>query len=194
MLKKQSKNELFIELAQPNEKGVSKVVTIEQFTGKYTKLNHGNGRSWGRTDDSKFLYELHLQKKSNKITSYKCIGFKKTFSKKINNDIRSYFKNKNCAVLGISKIEIDHKNGRNNDPRVADTLTQKKSDFQLLSRSPNLAKREYCKKCEKSNIRFDAKKIGYKISYIFGGKYHDGSINGCIGCYWFDILEFKKKL
>ena len=96
--------------------------------------------------------------------------------------------------MGISKIEIDHKNGRNNDPRVADLLTQKKSDFQLLSRSTNLAKREYCKKCEKSNIRFDAKKIGYKISYIFGGKYHDGSINGCIGCYWFDILEFKKKL
>jgi len=96
--------------------------------------------------------------------------------------------------LGIGKIEIDHKNGRYNDPRVASKLTQKISDFQALSRSANLSKREDCKVCENTNLRFDAKKIGYSKSFYSGGKNHNGAINGCVGCYWYDVLKFKQNL
>mgnify|MGYP001356191283 FL=1 len=194
MIKKQSKNELFLELAQPNDQGISKVISTNLFIEKYSRLKHGNGRDWGRTDDKNFHYNLKTKKNGNKIISYQCVGFKKTLSKEISPRIREFFKNKRCSVLGISKIEIDHKNGRYNDPRVANKLTQKTSDFQALSRSPNLSKREYCKECEKTNIRFDAKIIGYSKSYYSGGKNHNGTINGCVGCYWHDVLKFKENL
>ncbi len=38
-----SKKELFLELAQPNKKGVSRLVSIIEFVGKYQELQLGNG-------------------------------------------------------------------------------------------------------------------------------------------------------
>lgn len=63
MIKKQSKNQLFLELAQPNDRGISKVISINLFIGKYSRLKHGNGRDWGRTDDKNFKYNLETKKK-----------------------------------------------------------------------------------------------------------------------------------
>lgn len=40
-----TKTELFIELAAPDENGVSRWVSISEFVGKYSSLTFGNGAS-----------------------------------------------------------------------------------------------------------------------------------------------------
>lgn len=41
-----TKAELFIKLANPNEKGESRWVYATEFVGEYADLQLGNGRSW----------------------------------------------------------------------------------------------------------------------------------------------------
>ena len=91
-------------------------------------------------------------------------------------------------------IEADHKNGRYNDDRIKSVKTQTIDDFQPLLRKMNVKKREICKKCEDIGIRFDAKAFGYNKSYTRGDKFHDGTKNGCFGCFWHDVLDFRKNL
>lgn len=45
-MKKTSKINLFLELANLNETGHSRVVSVEWFVGKYQKLKFGNGGDW----------------------------------------------------------------------------------------------------------------------------------------------------
>ena len=193
-MKKDSKNNLFLELANPDNEGISRWVNISEFKNQYVKLSHGNGRDWGRNDDPKFKYVLDLEKKGNKIISYKCVGLKRALSKYIRPDIVELIRNKKCLLLGTSKPEVDHKNGRNNNPRVAGKKTQKISDFQPLSKAANDAKRQFCKDCKKTNKRYDAKKLGYEKSFTNGNINYVSSIDGCVGCFWYDISNFQIKV
>ena len=43
-----TKTDLFLELAKPNTKGVSRWVNASEFVGKYKVLQLGNGGSWCR--------------------------------------------------------------------------------------------------------------------------------------------------
>lgn len=43
---------LFLELAKPDELGFSRIVAVNEFIGKYEKLQFGNGGSWIRKDGS----------------------------------------------------------------------------------------------------------------------------------------------
>lgn len=43
-------------------------------------------------------------------------------------------------------------------------------------------------------IRFDAKTLGYPMSYYAGGRTHNFEEDACVGCYWYDPLEFKRHL
>ena len=43
-----TKKDLFIELANPDENGVSRWVEASEFVGKYIVLQLGNGGSWCR--------------------------------------------------------------------------------------------------------------------------------------------------
>ena len=36
--------------------------------------------------------------------------------------------------------------------------------------------------------------MGYPISFYKGGKKHDGTENGCEGCFWYDPIEFRRHL
>ena len=81
-----------------------------------------------------------------------------------------------------------------NESRVMNNENQKLSDFQPLSKAANDAKRQYCKECRASGKRFDAKLLGYPMSYYEGVAEHQGEENACIGCYWYDPLEFKRHL
>lgn len=45
---KKSKTEIFLELAKPNENGISRWVSVSEFVGKYKTLALGNGGSWCR--------------------------------------------------------------------------------------------------------------------------------------------------
>ena len=80
-------------------------------------------------------------------------------------DIKKFFKTKRCVILDTSNPEVDHKNGWKNDLAVMNPITQKLEDFQPLSKAANDAKRQHCKECKRSGIRFDARRIGYPLAY-----------------------------
>lgn len=47
-----TRTELFLELAQPDESGISRWVYVTEFVGKYSELKIGNGLSWGRKEST----------------------------------------------------------------------------------------------------------------------------------------------
>lgn len=64
-------------------------------------------------------------------------------------------------------------------------------DFQPLSKAANNAKRQHCKNCRDTNLRFDAKKLGYRVSQVKGNGKYRGS---CVGCYWHDPKFFNREV
>ena len=181
-----SKLDLFLELAKPDKNGVSKWVTVDKFVGKYKDLQLGNGGSWCRSSSSlakKYMLEFDKSRTTgNSIDAIRTIGFNKTktFNQAIRADIKEYYKNKKCVMLGINgssentRIEIDHKDGRKNDERVSDISTQKLEDFQPLCKAANDAKRQICKKCKETNKRWNAKNLlGNPYSYYKGNEKYD---------------------
>jgi len=207
LLKKGSKAYKFLELANPDENGVSRVVKISEFVGEYENLKFGNGADWARTS-SKFYKTFNVEfikdeKAIGKPTiAIKLNGYKdnkdKFISQTIRKDIKDKLSKERCLVLGTHrscdhKIEIDHKDGRKNDLKVMNVKTQKSEDFQPLSKPANDAKRQFCKKCKETGIRFDAKILGYPISVVYGDLKYDEKI-GCKGCFWYDIKEFRQSL
>ena len=199
-----TKTELFLELAKPDKNGFSKWVTVDKFVGKYKDLKLGNGGSWCRKSSplaKTYILEFDKTKTSgNSIDAIRTAGFNnsKTFNQTIRADIKEFYKNKNCVMLGINgssentKIEIDHKDGRKNDDRVSDISTQKIEDFQPLCKAANDAKRQICKKCKETNKRWNAKNLlGNPYSYYKGDEEYTEEI-GCEGCYQYDPVEYRK--
>lgn len=199
-MKKQTKIELFEELADIDENGCSRWVSVDEFVGKYQGLQLLNGAGWSR-DDGAFgrKYEIERDKSrtpGNKTDAIRTVGFAEdeTYSSYIDAKIRKTIQAKRCVVLGTSNPEVDHKNGMKNEDRVMRNENQKLSDFQPLSKAANDAKRQYCKECKATGIRYDAKQLGYPMSYYVGGATHNFEEDACIGCYWYDPLEFKRHL
>ncbi|MRI64580.1 restriction endonuclease [Ornithobacterium rhinotracheale] len=199
-----TKTELFLELAKPNKEGISRWVDVSEFIDKYKGLKLGNGGSWCRASSSlakKYIIEFDKSKTSgNSIDAVRLIGFNrnKTFNQTIRQDIRDFYKNQNCVMLGINgksentKIEIDHKDGRKDDHRISDTKTQKLEDFQPLTKAANDAKRQICKRCKETGLRWNAKNIkGNPYSYYEGDEKYTEEL-GCIGCYQYDPVVYRK--
>ena len=96
-----TKTELFLELAKPNDKGISRWVNASEFVGKYKDLQLGNGGSWCRASSSlakKYIVEFDKSKTSgNSIDAVRLIGFNtsKTFNQNIRQDIKDFYKNQN---------------------------------------------------------------------------------------------------
>lgn len=194
-----TKIELFEELAQPDENGCSRWVFVTEFVGKYQGLQLLNGSGWARDDGTfgkKYIIERDRSiTPGNKIDAIRTVGFNNgDYSQHIRADIKRAIKARRCVVLGTSNPEVDHKNGMKNEDRVMRNEDQRLEDFQPLSKAANDAKRQFCKECRKSGIRYDAKLLGYPMSYYQGGANHNGEEDACIGCYWYDPLEFKKHL
>lgn len=148
----------------------------------------GNGADWARASSSlskKYIIEFDKDiTPGNRIDRIRTIGFtKNSFSQQINKRIIKDIKKQRCVVLGTSNPEVDHKNGRKNDNRLNMVDKQKLDDFQPLSKAANDAKRQFCKDCKNTGIRFDAKQLGYPMSFYKGGKKHNNKTTGCIGCY-----------
>ena len=92
-------------------------------------------------------------------------------------------------ILDVSaNIEVDHKNGRYSDLANISVDSQKKEDFQPLSKSANDAKRQHCKRCVETGKRYNAQRLGYKEGWIVG----DENTSNCIGCYWYDPKRFNE--
>ena len=148
---------------------------------------------------TKAIIKVKYIKESNKTVAYKFNGYNITNeikNRQINSEIRKYFDDKNCAHTGSpnkkhNKHEIDHKNGRYNEDGVFNIETQKIDDFQPLTQESNKQKREVCKKCKKTNKRYDAMYLGYNTSVIEGTLEYNEEL-GCVGCYWYDCNKFKK--
>ncbi len=136
-----SKKELFLELARPNENGVSRWVSVAEFVEKYQELQLGNGGSWCRANSSlakEFSLEFDkTQTLGNSIDRIRLNGYntKLIFNQNIRQDIKDYYKQQCCAMCGVygnfknTKIEIDHKDGRKDNPRVSNLATQTLDDF-----------------------------------------------------------------
>lgn len=194
-----TKTELFIQLAKPDNNGVSRWVNVSEFIGKYACLTFGNGASWARKESNlakKYVIEFDKTISSgNGIDRIRLNGFNNgDYSQYIRADIKKAIKSRRCVILGTSNPEVDHKNGMKNEGRVMRNENQCLEDFQPLSKAANDAKRQFCKECRQTGIRYDAKMLGYPISYYSGVAEHHNEGNACIGCYWYDPIEFKKHL
>lgn len=196
---KMTKTDLFLKLASPDKNGISRWVNVSEFTGEYAELKFGNGASWARKESTlakKYIIEFDKSiTTGNGIDRIRLNGFNDNdFSQHINAEIKRTIKSRRCVVLGTSNPEVDHKNGMKNESRVMRNENQRLSDFQPLSKAANDAKRQFCKECRRTGIRFDAKLLGYPMSYYAGGKTHNFEEDACVGCYWYDHLEFKRHL
>lgn len=199
-----TKTELFLKLAKPDEKGVSRWVYSTEFIGEYTALQLGNGGSWYRGGSSlakKYVVETDKSiTPGNKTDAVRLVGFRKedTFNQNIRQDIRDYYKTQRCVMLGVcgfsenTKIEIDHKDGRKEDWRVSNHATQLLEDFQPLCKAANDAKRQICKECKITNKRWNAQNIkGNPYPFYEGNDDYTEDL-GCIGCYQYDPVAYRK--
>lgn len=198
-MENKSLTDLFLELAKPDENGVSRWVSITEFTGRYACLAFGNGASWARKEmplAKKFAVEFDKSvTPGNRIDRIRLNGLNNgDYTQHIRADIRKDIKARRCVVLGTSNPEVDHKNGMKNEDRVMRNEAQRLEDFQPLSKAANDAKRQFCKECRRTGIRYDARLLGYPMSYYIGGAQHNGEEDACVGCYWYDPLEFKRHL
>ena len=192
--------QLFEKLASPDKHGFSRWVSVEEFVGEYEKLKIGNGLSWGRDSSSLAKkYKIEKEKKGHKILKIRLNGFNnsKVFNQTIRKDIKDFYKNQNCVMLGINgnsintKIEVDHKDGRKDNDRVSNMKTQKVEDFQPLSKAANDAKRQICKNCKATNKRWNAKNLkGNPYSFYEGNENYTKEL-GCVGCYQYDPVEYR---
>ena len=202
---KKSKFDLFLELAKPHSSGISRWVDVGEFVGVYKDLQLGNGGSWCRASSTlakKYNVEFDKSKTSgNSIDSIRLNGFntQSVFNQSIRKDIRDFYKNKKCVLLGVcgksenTKLEIDHKDGRKNDERISNPNTQELEDFQPLCKAANDIKRQICKRCKETNIRWSAKNIlGNPYDFYRGDENYTDEL-GCVGCYQYDPVAYRKE-
>ena len=199
-----TKTELFLRLAKPNKNGESRWVSVKEFIGDYSDLQLGNGGSWCRASSSlskKYVVEFDKSKSAgNSIDAIRLNGFRKESSvnQAIKKEIKDYYKDQRCVMLGVkgfsenTKIEIDHKDGRKDDWRVSNINTQRLEDFQPLCKAANDVKRQICKECKLSNIRWNATNIkGNPYPFYEGDEIYTEEL-GCKGCYQYDPVEYRK--
>ena len=199
-----TKAELFIKLANPNEKGESRWVYATEFVGEYAVLKLGNGGSWYRGNTSlakKYIVETNKSiTPGNKTDAVRLVGFRNddTFNQNIRKDIRDFYRTQKCVMLGVrgfsenTKIEIDHKDGRKEDWRISNPATQLIEDFQPLCKAANDVKRQICKECKSTNKRWNAQNIKGNPYPFYEGDDNYTEALGCVGCYQYDPVAYRK--
>jgi len=169
--------------------GVSPLKSIDELE-KMTGFNlRGNGCSYFQDDRGIGLkYNYKKERLGNRVVGIKTTGYitQVKYFKQIPEEIRREVKKRRCVVLGThARVEPDHKDGRYTVPSLDI------NDYQPLCETANKVKRENCKKCKKTNLRFDATTLGYSTSWTEGTKNFDAKGLRCKGCYWYDVLDFR---
>jgi hypothetical protein len=181
----------FCEIANVNwDTGFSDIITLDELIAR--GLDFGNGGDWCRGDGTVGkIFNIDRKKIGGKIISVQLQGYKKNvFERSIAKHVRDFYKNKPCALLCIAGqfIELDHKDGRYDEfLKMSDNVT----DYQPLHKSANDAKRTHCLRCKSTNIKFDARLMGYSVPQWIGGEFYNGS---CMGCFWYDPVEFNAQV
>lgn len=172
----------------------SKEVPIAELKNIHPSFESTNGCQWARSDGSYLgkKYKIKRPQKNGKVVAVQLDGSNRNSVKKyrvIRKDIRNFILPQRCAVLDIhSNIEVDHKSGRYEDLSNITPADQKIEDFQSLSKAANDAKRQHCRECVRTGKRYDAKRLGYKESFVVG----DENTSTCAGCYWYDPQRFNQ--
>lgn len=195
-----SKCALFLELARPDRSGWSRWVSTSEYVGRYASLFHANGWDWGRAgSELRNRFNVEIRRAGNRIEAVRLAGFNSdfAFSQTIRPDIKAAIQRQKCVMLGVNgssvntRIEVDHKDGRKNNPRVSNMDTQLMCDFQPLCKAANDVKRQICKECKRTNRRWDAKNIkGNPYSFYEGDVNYTESL-GCVGCYQYDPVAYR---
>lgn len=166
--------------------------------------------NWGRNGaarhgvyfgDKRFVWE---KQGTGTITALRTAGFSEDAlygaARPIRKDIHVYHKAMGCVVCGShSDLVTDHKNDLYNDPRVLDAATQTINDFQCLCNHCNLQKRQVSKVTKETRRRVGATTIPslaiWGVDFVEGDETFDESdVNAMVGTYWYDPVEFMKKL
>lgn len=124
-----------------------------------------NGASWAKKESTLAKkYIIEFDKSLTLGNGIDAIGINEinngNFFQHIKAEIKRTISSQRCVILGTSKLEVDHKNGMKNEARVMRNEDQKLSDFQSLSKAVNDAKRQFCKECIRTGVRYDAKWLG----------------------------------
>lgn len=174
----------------------SNEILVSDLVRVHPDFKSTNGCQWARSDSS-YLGKRYIIKRKlerGRVVSIQLDGPNHNSVKKYRNirkDIVEAISSKRCVILDTaSRIEVDHKNGRYDELSNTDPKTQKLEDFQPLTRTANIAKRQHCKECRESKKRYDARRLGYKDGWFVG----DEDTPNCIGCYWYDPVTFNKHI
>lgn len=175
------------------EQGFSSNISMDELQKYHHSFYTTNGGDWCRSNQGYLgrKYNIERERRNGRIFSIKADGFNKNtkINQSIRTDIYKTIQAQRCVILDIStNTECDHKDGMKDDWRLNDKSLQKIEDFQPLSKTANDAKRQHCKKCRETGIRYDAKRLGYSESYVLG----NAKSKTCVGCYWYDPKEFNK--
>ena len=191
---KKSVCDVFLENVTIDENGWTNIVLIDDLIKIDERFKSNNGCQWARKgsklDKLYNLNRVHANEvggKGNKVVGIQLQGFKdKKENHSIPTIVKKALKGKPCVVTGVitSDMEIDHKNGK------YDSENYDIDDFQPMSKAANDAKREHCKRCNSSNIRFKASILGFSLDYIEGNE----NSPSCVGCFWYDPIAFRKAL
>lgn len=181
---------LFLKIYPVNEEGYSQVALVEDLIKLCPDFRTKNGCDWARSDVSWLGKQFNIEriKKKGKVYSVQLRGFKeKDKIHTIPSTVKAALKGKPCVLLGTTtNTEIDHKDA------TYTTNNLSVEDFQVLHKSVNDAKRQHCKNCRETDIRFDAKTLCFPAAYTKGSK--SLKENGCEGCFWYDIQAFIKEM
>ena len=151
----------------PDSEGFSDWVLVDDvIAGGLKWTRNGNIRRGVAFNVGEFYWEFKRVK--NTVVAMRLVGhntdlvFKQNIRADIVKELRQLTRSNfapDCIVpLVESDKEIDHRWGRKDDPQfihIADPKMQTIDDFQLLSHSHNQFKREQCKKCVETNVRYD---------------------------------------
>ena len=173
------------------------------------KLNGVCKFSWTESEEERIAFERELKEVADAKGGYKrgisiyllkiCGVQDLSSARPIRQDIRDALKTLPCVACGTtSQIEIDHKNGLYNDPRVLSASTQTIDDFQPLCKHCNDQRQTYVYS-NKTGKRYGFTSIpqfkAYGIDFIEGDETFDPeNPNAMVGTYWFDPVCFHSAL
>lgn len=166
-----------------DENGYSAIALMEDLENINPAFRTNNGVQWARKGSkwNGVEYKTDIQKQKGRAYSVQLVGFvDEAYNSSIPLTVRAKLKNKPCVVTGSKTgTEIDHKYGRGK------ISTSNVEDYQILHKTVNDVKRQRCKECNTTGLRFDAEPLT-GVSFIKG----DIHSPFCEGCYWYDCHLF----